>query len=661
MKIQLLNSADIAVHNYKYITNPLRPIFYFTGTDKPDTFQKLNQESDSIEPSIDLAAARKISGIHCPVCGIKMLSRNEHRKFIENAVNIKDTKQLVEILNKNEEFIPVKLKKVLYDTKRLPDYKSLSVPEYVIALRDIAYKDKVKAANNVREYLIAYPQENNVSDEHRQVILKLADSLNGDTHYRRYKKHLLMLGDENLLSMRDLNAIKKDTMRDFLFADMYYDGLNIKNLDDMSQDEVLRAFIDNIFVRSRNHLHKIEKYDNHLNNPNNVILLCGDCELRRGKNTFYNDRFQPDLKQNIKAYLRDIAFLNGSKVISIPTDYLTYVCYRSNTLSKGILVFEPSEIKYVTSPQNIRLRHEKFSPIIQTKVDIPCAECGSTMLPHQIKTKISSELDKCRNPYDYAEILKKYDKYIGYYAQDIAMMFVDTAESKSFISEDEFLDTFYRRVKGYLRVGRNNSLQNYKQAREYYHKNAPEKVRTYEKVYKEVKKYIAQGKFDDYDIGKLVNDCLKPTNYNEYNIKSISTLLRDFAILNYKYQMVYPIGRDIKTKNDYIRNIAYNLFASDTATADHLIAYNQGGEGSRYNLIGLCKACNKLKSDKSVIAWYDQHTMVKRNLPKQLEVIDEMARYGELDGYDDWASGIAKTMYDETKGKCDIRDMFREE
>lgn len=125
--------------------------------------------------------------------------------------------------------------------------------------------------------------------------------------------------------------------------------------------------------------------------------------------------------------------------------------------------------------------------------------------------------------------------------------------------------------------------------------------------------------------------------------------------------MVYPIGRDIKTKNDYIRNIAYNLFASDTATADHLIAYNQGGEGSRYNLIGLCKACNKLKSDKSVIAWYDQHTMVKRNLPKQLEVIDEMARYGELDGYDDWASGIAKTMYDETKGKCDIRDMFREE
>ena len=145
MKIQLLNPADVAVHNYKYITNPLRPVFYFTGTDKPDTFEKLNQESDSIEPPINLAAARKISGIHCPVCGIKMLSRNEHRKFIENAVNIKDTKQLVEILNKNEDFIPIKLKRILYDTKRIPDYKSLSVPEYVIALRDIAYKDKVKA------------------------------------------------------------------------------------------------------------------------------------------------------------------------------------------------------------------------------------------------------------------------------------------------------------------------------------------------------------------------------------------------------------------------------------------------------------------------------------------------------------------------------------
>ena len=102
----------------------------------------------------------------------------------------------------------------------------------------------------------------------------------------------------------------------------------------------------------------------------------------------------------------------------------------------------------------------------------------------------------------------------------------------------------------------------------------------------------------------------------------------------------------------------FNFFKTDVATGDFLLASKKGGKGLKENLIGLCKGCNNMKSNKGVEAWYTQVLSVRKNFRKQLHVIDEMAKSGKIEGYDDWAKSISNAMYTLTRGRYDIRDEF---
>ena len=95
-------------------------------------------------------------------------------------------------------------------------------------------------------------------------------------------------------------------------------------MDITNEKEAIRVFISNIFWPSTNTIHSIEKYENHINNPNNSILICRDCEEHRSKNLFFKSIDQPNLKENIMLYLKDISLLNGSKLIDIPHFYTIY-------------------------------------------------------------------------------------------------------------------------------------------------------------------------------------------------------------------------------------------------------------------------------------------------------------------------------------------------
>ena len=84
----------------------------------------------------------------------------------------------------------------------------------------------------------------------------------------------------------------------------------------------------------------------------------------------------------------------------------------------------------------------------------------------------------------------------------------------------------------------------------------------------------------------------------------------------------------------------------------------KGGEGDKYNLIGLCKSCNRTKSKKNVYNWYLENKHLEPNLKKQLRIVDKMAKSGQIEGYDDWAKTIAQKVYEQTYGKLDLREDF---
>ena len=70
---------------------------------------------------------------------------------------------------------------------------------------------------------------------------------------------------------------------------------------------------------------------------------------------------------------------------------------------------------------------------------------------------------------------------------------------------------------------------------------------------------------------------------------------------------------------------------------------------------------NNLKSNKSVEAWYSQVLSVRKNFRTQLHVINEMAKEGIIEGYDDWAASIAQSMYELTRERYDIRWRYKKD
>ena len=161
-------------------------------------------------------------------------------------------------------------------------------------------------------------------------------------------------------------------------------------------------------------------------------------------------------------------------------------------------------------------------------------------------------------------------------------------------------------------------------------------------------------------MGHLYSAVFDGITLSDYGIKAVSTLLRQLRIISYKHSLANPGGDNYQNNKNKVNYITYNLLMSDLATADHFVAQDRGGKGSKYNLIALCKGCNKIKSNKSVIAWYDQHPGVKKNLINQMVIIDGMSKDGYLEDYDDWAIEIAEKLYDETQGLLDYREKFKE-
>ena len=58
-----------------------------------------------------------------------------------------------------------------------------------------------------------------------------------------------------------------------------------------------------------------------------------------------------------------------------------------------------------------------------------------TMLPHDIKKIIDSALANCNSVKEYTELLKKYDKYIGVYAREVADLYLQIVKQNPNISK----------------------------------------------------------------------------------------------------------------------------------------------------------------------------------------------------------------------------------
>lgn len=299
-------------------------------------------------------------------------------------------------------------------------------------------------------------------------------------------------------------------------------------------------------------------------------------------------------------------------------------------------------------------RRGDFPPIEQTEVDIPCASCGSIMLPHVIRDKINSEIRNAHSIDEYVNILKKYDKYVNSAVRFVADSFINIAEKYPDVSDDEFMALFQADVDKY----------SYSKVFEYIEK-FEKSVTNHEfsnivtEYSNRLKKYIYDGKMDF--IFTNLYDNVFANRFPEDNLpNAVFILATDLKKICFANVIAKPKESYISIDSSPLGSVIFGIFRADAATVDHYVPRAKAGDNQKNNHIGMCKICNTLKGKKSPLAWVLNSPEVKQNFILQLKTVDKMAKDGLINDYDNWAKDMAKIFYYSTYKRFDIRDEFKD-
>lgn len=623
-----------------------------------DIFQlSFNGIFESSTTPVNLEQAKEYSTIHCPHCGIKMLSKSKHEQLIQQALNAKNGKEFLRILNENREFISIKYERIFEDIEKIPNYEKLSIPELRNKLNEFAIETKRKEIFDAKNFMTEYAKKFPI-DKCKKALNTLKN-LHTKQNYILQKGIIEQYIRDLELSDTETKNVKSKVLKKILYADSYFRVFNSSKLQQISEKEYGAFMVKRLFYPSLSKIVPIIKYPLYENLPNNKVLICNDCFPNQSKHVFWKYNNSRNFKNNVRQYLTDISYLMGNKEMDYSNDYVKAFTYIVNKITKNDIIFTPDEIKAIRNVSRISGRHEGFAPIEQTEVDIPCAECGSIMLPHKKRKQIESEMKKCNTPYEYAQVLIKYYKYIGKHHRTLAKIFLNIIDDNPNISKEDFIKEFCNQEYNYTKSSFERAFRNFREERSFVENyRSAGQLESYDIFAERIEQYLNEGKFENFEINQMLRECMPGIDFKNNPVRPVYLLIRNLKNIAYKHQCTGTTTTKSFDDKDGVYTILFHLFSYNVATADHLVAEQKGGEGDKYNLIGLCKNCNRTKAQKKVKNWLSEDKKTIMNLKKQLYVIDGMAKSGMLEGYNDWAKNIARKVFQLTDGWYDLRKEF---
>lgn len=613
--------------------------------------------------SVDLSPALNLDVIHCPVCGAQTLSEKSLDAILNKAEKVNNTGEFLNLLKEYENHIPMNMRHILFvGAEKFKDNLDAPLSSYVISCRDKAKIDRSKCLEHAKMFLTNY--SNSLSDgDERIVIDEVNNAFNPDEGLGSYFGNIgsVFVSPHVHQSVKDYLS-KNITPK---LNDGTVKCCDIDGVESLPKNVLAKTFAENIFSQSVIRLTTIQNSKTFPNMQNNSVLVCDSCCNKapsRAFMDFNNVKNYAVAKVLMFAYLGDVAKAMGEGYIDTRKYYFSNFPFYVNKLSRGNISFSDVEINRLHNLRSMAARRDVFAPIEQSKVDVPCAECGSIMLPHVTRLNIHRDLLLADNMQDYFEVLKRYDKFIGSHARDSRDVFFNVMSENPDISMDEFLFNFNRRMERIAKEDTLLALEEFDSSIDYVRaEGTPEQLEAILYVKDKFNAYLENGWFKDFNYTNMLKNVVDIDLDSPNCTKGIYSLLSDLKTIAYKMSLIQPVSQYDNDDKDPVFTILFNLFKSDVATADYLVATKKGGKGSKDNLIGLCKGCNTLKNNKGVSAWYAQHINVRKNFHKHLEVVNEMAKEGIIEGYDDWAASIAQSMYELTRERYDIRWRYKKD
>ena len=580
-----------------------------------------------------------IEPLHCPVCGIEMLSKEKFEEI--KSKKCETMADLMEHVWANKQYVPNYAQTVIeqleYSYNKRPD-----LPAHIalsIIYKNLGSSEKFYVSN-LKGRIKKFSEDNNFNkndkEKSKQISITLNSYLNREASYNDCKNRILeliaSLEIENKDPLvKDINTtLKKMMMERFCFA--------AKDYMTITPEERVETFLSKLFINSIKDFHILQsessKYNNH------PVATCSGCKQTKNSIIDRNLEYE-DSAANLARYFEDI-YASGKLDTELKQHVIT-VRYAAENLSR-----ENVNLSKLTSPEFDEIKNEIFnSESISAYFDlvnepgIPCAACNTITLTYDEKLKLRAEISKAKDLYELRDIVKRNSKHIKPLYQEAYKEYDRILAENPDITEDEIVEEL-RTIYNDRLTQIFSKIANFAKEK----LNDP-KISYYEKVIYEY--YLAQTKekytkidsvisVDDYY--KIFNDTLANIDNKEdkqtfYNLKDG---LWETSMLQ---SLLNPPPEYSRGEESKLRDIINFTFAKASSSGDHIVAKSIGGKNKAENLMVLCNDCNKHKKNKKFGFWFNREPEVAGNMQKYIYAVDKIIKERGLTKYRSYVKDFA--------------------
>ncbi len=631
-----------------------------------DTF---DVNSDFMQKKIDLQnELLKLENVHCPVCGKKMLTREQFKNILNEAKNVTTPQEYCGLLKENAKYLSKNDREIIHTAEKIIEENPHI--EYKTFLKNMLEDGNLKFKKCLEENIDYMDKKLDTSPLTKKDEIYINKYINKISAYKNENYPYYKITDI-INIMNSTISHMETTEKDKLYwhisnslknAHCYRQMLQIKNFDRNSDSQNSYNAFYSIFCNSVSDFCNITNNKSFSENPNNVILLCGTCaHNREERKAFYSNKSDPQkVRYRFDTYLEDIIQAIGCrKTDNISADYISDAANMANYFSnKKLNLPAESLMEKINHIKFLQLRPEFLPATLED--DIPCSSCGTTMVNATKKRDLNIELLEAKTPSDIVDILEENKKYIN------PAFFENIELIKDLIKDNP--DITSQDIMTELRIKATNDTNRYLRkivntCRKKAAKNIgiPQERRQVLEFADNLENWRLKNPryeyFDFYKYSEYLNNTSLYLANSPFHLKQmVKSKFRRVTALN---NLTFLSPANIERFNgDELKAYAEKVFRMSGFTMDHYLAKDRGGSDDIENLTGMCKLCNTQKSNHPPIGWAKLNPKSKYFTIQNLRKMNELIEEGKLPGYENYPAKSALYQYEMTNGLIDMRNIF---
>ena len=609
-----------------------------------------------------------LKDVHCPLCGVKMVSKEQKKDVLEEASHINDSKEFVELLkNHKERFYP--RFKHLYDFitseyEKNPDLSPLELIENTKNHGNQLIKAQLESCfqylNNVQKSKALNYDDNRLIELCKHKIKALEHNQTDEFSFKEFKSILHdTIAQMSIYGKWEIYDNVKLPVWDLHFEKLSF-CIDKSKLDEGCTPAYL--LMKNILKFSTSNINYIFGDTSSKENKfYNKLLLCRQCSYEKGSVRRFLNSDSPESDINYKKYMSDIAnhIVNDDFKIEprYPLNLAGFVEKASNgrhKIAKGADIFIQLRAKLFDNDKDIDFDLVNFD-------NVPCAACGKDCISHKQKLDIFERIEKASSMQELETIIDDNIDVIRPKYMPLIEVFKRDLHFYPQISDEEMMKDLFENssINIETQLRRNvKRLEKLLRSNEY---SAADKHRIRQCIEGIKNDFLTQDKnhlFEYADYRQLINATL--LNLDSKNRYKYNNILKNNIKDVFLPQTMLNVSDELKQRYHSATKVAIqNIFKMSVATRDHVLSRNHDGSDDKSNLVVLCKDCNQNKKAYSLKYEMYNHHEYKKNFVKYLNFVKDKISKGELDeSYIAYIDDISKQYARLTKNLVKAPDNF---